>query len=168
MDNFTRCLKVTKEDIEDTFECLEKRLENDIAVKPCIEDMSFAFHHGVKTCSWLNVDPEQVPFPGDDANAILEKSEVHDQFAADASDNKTAHKPESFTKDDKWDEWARTFKDHLSLIPGSTGTPSSCVIHNDDQPRLLPHATDKENFISMASLAGKTFEANSEKVHACL
>ena len=52
----------------------------------------------------FQLNPEQVPFPKDDAGAILEKSKVHDQFVADASDNETACKPELFTKDDEWDE----------------------------------------------------------------
>ena len=104
----------------------KRDFENDITVEPCVKETVFAFHCWVETCFWLNVDPELVPIPVDDANAILKKSEAHNRFIADASDNKTTHEP---------------------------------------QP---PHATDEENFISMvASLAGKTFESDSEKVHAC-
>ena len=33
---------------------------------------------------------------------------------------------------------------------------------------MLLDATDKENFVSMASLTGKTFKSDSEKVHICL
>ena len=33
---------------------------------------------------------------------------------------------------------------------------------------MLCDATDKENFVSMALLTGKTFESDSEKVHICL
>ena len=80
MNNFSRCLKVTKDDIEDTFKSPEKRLENNIMVEPDVKDTVLAFHHWVKTCFWLNVDPELVPFPVDDANAILEKSEAHNQM----------------------------------------------------------------------------------------
>ena len=58
MNDFARCLKVAKQDIRDTFKSLEKRSENDITVEPHIEDLMFAFHHWVKTCFWLNVDPE--------------------------------------------------------------------------------------------------------------
>ena len=116
----------------------------------------------------MNIDPEMVPFPVDDANAILKKSKAHNQFIADASDNKLTHKPELFTKDDKWDKWAKTFKDCLSLISGVTGLPLSCVICNAEQPQLLPHVKDEEKFISMASLTGKTFESDLKKVHACL
>ena len=39
MDNFTMCLKVTREDIKDTFKSLEKRLKNDVMVELCIEDI---------------------------------------------------------------------------------------------------------------------------------
>ena len=166
VSNFLRCLKVTKEDIKDAFKSLERRLKNDIVVKLHIKDMVLACHHWVETCFWLNVDPELVPFPKDDADAVLEKSKVHDQFVADASDNTTTCEPELFTKDNEWDKWAKTSEDHLSSIPGSQ--PSSHVICNNEQPQLLPHATDKENFISVASLTRKTFEDNSEKVHTCL
>ena len=129
--------------------------------------MVLAFHHWVKTCCWLNISPEQTLFPKDNANAILKKSEEHDQFVSDASGNKTTCKPGPFTKDNEWDKWAKTFEEHLSLMPGSTGIPLSHVICNGKQPRLLPQATDKENFISMAKHTGKTFEANSKKVHIC-
>ena len=156
------------EDIEDAFKSLEKRLENDIAVKPHVEETVFAFHCWVETRFWLNVDPELVPFPVDDANAILKQSEAHNQFTADASGNETTCEPQLLMKDNEWDKWAKTFKDHFSSIPGSTGLPSSCVICSKEQLQMLPHATDKENFVSMASLARKTFESNSEEVHACL
>ena len=36
------------------------------------------------------------------------------------------------------DKWDKIFEDHLtSLIPGSTGLPSSCVTCNEEQPQLL-------------------------------
>ena len=73
VNNFLRCLEVTKQDIKDASKILEKRPENDIAVEPHTETVVSAFHHWVKTCFWLNIDPEQVPFPKDDADAILEK-----------------------------------------------------------------------------------------------
>ena len=168
MNNFARCLKVTKDNIMDTFKSLEKRIENNITVEPYVKNAVLAFHHWVKTCFWLNINPEMVPFPVNDANAILKKSEAHNRFLADASDNKTACKPNAFTKDDKFDEWAKTFEDYLSLIPGATGLPLSYVIRDTEQPQMLLDATDKANFISMASLTGKTFEDDSEKVHICL
>ena len=99
---------------------------------------------------------------------MLMPSELHDQFIADASDNKTSVKPDPFTKDDKWDEWAKTFEEHLSLLPGSTGMPLAHVICKDEEPQLLPAATNKENFIAVAKLPSKTFEIDSEKVHICL
>ena len=117
INDFARCLKVLKQDVEDAFESLEKRSENDITVEPCIEEKTFSFHCWVKTCFWLNVDPEQVPFPKNNAKAILKKSELHNQFIEDASDNKMSMKPDPFTKDHKWDEWAKTFKECLSDAP---------------------------------------------------
>ena len=120
MSKFSGCLKVTKEDIKDAFESLEKRSENDITIEPFIEEKTLAFDRWVKTCFWLNVDPEQVPFPKQNANAILDQSELHDQFLADASDDKTAMKPKLFTKDCKWDKWAKEFEECLTLLPGST------------------------------------------------
>ena len=110
MSNFSRYLKVTKQDVKDAFgESSEKRPENDVAIEPFIEEKTLAFHHWVKTCFWLNVDPEQVPFPKKNADAILDQSELHDQFLADALDNKMTMKSDPFTKDHKWDEWAKTF-----------------------------------------------------------
>ena len=77
MNNFARCPKITKDDIVGAFKSPEKRLENDITVEPHVKNAVLAFHHWVKTCFWLNVDPEMVPFPVNDANAILKKSEAH-------------------------------------------------------------------------------------------
>ena len=86
----------------DTFKSLEKRLENDVTIEPRVKNAVLAFHCWVKTCFWLNVNPEMVPFPVDDADAILKKSEAHNQFVADASDNGTTCEPQLFTKDNKW------------------------------------------------------------------
>ena len=146
---------------------MEKRSENQIAIEPFVKVKVLAFHCWVKTCFWLNIDPEQVPFPKKDADAVLDQSELHNQFLANASDNKTTMKPESFTKDHKWDEWAETFEECLNLSPGSTGLPPACVICKREEPTLSPTATDEENFISMAKLSGKTFKIDSEKAHIC-
>ena len=74
-------------------------------------------------------------------------------------------KPDPFTKDHKWDEWAETFKEHLTLLPSSTGLPLACVMGEHKEPEPSPTATDEENFISMAELSGKTFKIDSEKAH---
>ena len=87
-----------------------------------------ACHHWVKTCFWLNVDPEQVLFPMDDADAVLEKAKSHKQFVKDTSDDKAACKPRLFTQANEWDEWAKTFEVCPSLLPGCTGIPSFHVI----------------------------------------
>ena len=127
-----------------------------------------AFHHWVKTCFWSNVDPEQVAFPKDNADAILKQSGLHHQFLADALDNKMTVKPKPFTKDHKWDKWAKEFEEHLTLLPGCTGLPLAHVIRKSEEPKSSPTATKKENFISVAQLSGRTFEIDSEKAHICL
>ena len=48
MNNFSRCPKVTKDDIKDTFLSLEKRLKNDIMAEPHVKDAVLAFHCWVK------------------------------------------------------------------------------------------------------------------------
>ena len=63
LNSFSRCLEVTRKDVKDTFKTLEKRSENEITVEPCTKTVVLAFHHWVKTCHWLGVDPEQTPFP---------------------------------------------------------------------------------------------------------
>ena len=68
---------------------------------------------------------------------------------------------------DEWDDWAKSFEECVSLPPGSIGIPLSHIILEQEQPQLLPKATNNKNFISMAKLAGKTFKTDSEKVHLC-
>ena len=168
VSNFSGCLKVAKEDVKDTFESSEKRIEDNITVEPFIKDKALTFHHWVKTCFWLNTDPEQVPFPKENVDAILEQSGLHNQFLANASDNKMAVKPKPFTKDHKFDEWAKEFEECLTLLPRCTGLPSVHVICRKEEPTLFPTATKKENFVSMAQLSGGTFEIDSEKAHILL
>ena len=71
MNDFLRFLKVSRQDIRDTFKTLEKRSGNKITIKPHTENVVEAHHHWVGTCFWLNDDPEQAPFPTDDADAVL-------------------------------------------------------------------------------------------------
>ena len=163
------CLKLTRKDIEDTLKTPEKRIENDITVKPFTKTVVLAFHHWAKTGHWLESCPEMTPFPVEDADLILEKADEHEQFILDASDIKSTAKPGLFAEDDKWSNLAESLKECISLSPGSAGLPLSCEIHNEEQPQLLPHVADKENFISMlAKLKGKTFDADSEKALICL
>ena len=102
------------------------------------------------------------------ADLISEKANTHEHFILDAFDIESAAKPGLFAKEDKWDDWAKSFEDCISLSPGSIGLPLSCAICNQEQPQILPWATDKENFICMAELSGKTFHTDSENVHICL
>ena len=46
--------------------------------------------------------------------------------------------------------------------------PRVCIICKDEEPQSLPTATDKDNFVAVAELSGKTFEIDSEKAHTCL
>ena len=110
MSKFSGCLKVTKEDVKDTFESSEKRSKNNITVEPFIKEKALAFHHWVEICFWLNVNPVRTPFPMKNADAILDQSELHNQFLANALDNKMTMKPKPFTEDHKWDKWAKEFE----------------------------------------------------------
>ena len=123
-----QCLKVTKDDVMDTFKSLEKRLENNITVEPCVKNAVLAFHHWVKTCFWLNINPKQDAFPFRSAASVLKSAELHNQFLTDASDNKTSMKPKLFKKDHKFNEWAKEFEECPTLLPGCTGLPLACVI----------------------------------------
>ena len=55
----------------------------------------------------MDVAPELTSFPHANADKILEKADEHEQFISDASNIKTTAKLGLFTKDDKWDNWAK-------------------------------------------------------------
>ena len=56
----------------------------------------------------------------------------------------------------------------MSLLPGSTGIPLSCVVQEEEQPQSLSQATDEENFVLMAKLTRKNFKTDSKEVHICM
>ena len=116
----------------------------------------------MKTCCWLGTDPAQTPFPEDNASATFERAEEHRQFISDVSNNKLNDETGLFTKDNKWDKWARTFKECTSLPLGCIGIPLSHIVCEDKQPQPLPDATNKANFILMARLSGRTFKSDSK------
>ena len=114
--------------MKDASRALEKRSEDDITVEPHIKTAVLASHDWVGTCHRLDVNLEQTPFPHANADEILEKADEHKQFIPAASAIKTTAKQGLFTKDDKWDDWAKSFEECMSLPPGSTGIPLSCII----------------------------------------
>ena len=165
MDNYKTCVRTTKVSIRSTFKDLAKN--EGITVKPYIKRTIEAFHHWVKHCSWLGADPAFEVFPYNDVPAILEKTEAHERFLKDAIDIKTSAKPGLFTKEDKWIDWSKNFKEYLSLLPGETGLPLSYVIRPETNHQESRNG-DPEYYIQNAPLQGSVFQADSAKVHIIL
>lgn len=110
-------------------------------------------------------------FPINKTSKILPDAEIHNQYLNDADSNRNAAKPNSFTKDDEWDDWGKTFYAYLNLLPGINGLPLCYIIREDNEPdNSKASATEAtmDDFIMLAPLTGVTFKNDSLKVHTIL
>jgi hypothetical protein len=170
MDDFETCKDITDEDLHDAFKTFSGLTvaQGQIRVLPGQKKKIKAFSHWVKDQYRRGLDPSSTIFPVDETIALLNRASTHKQYLNKAKTLANAAKPEKFTKDLVWDEWAITFVNYLRAIPGRNGVPLQYVIRSNEQPDPTPNEDFLDDYIKNAPLDGEAFIIDSNEVHTHL
>lgn len=70
----------------------------------------------------------------------------------------SAAKPDKFTADVLWDNFAPSFKNYLRALPGQNGVPLLNVVRSNDAPDATPHPDFPDDYVAMAALNGPSID----------
>mmetsp|Transcript_20481 Transcript_20481/g.48185 ORF Transcript_20481/g.48185 Transcript_20481/m.48185 type:complete len:338 (+) Transcript_20481:1-1014(+) len=130
--------------------------------------MIYAYYYWIKVQHWKNVNIRYERFPTDRVHEILEAQEIHNQFLSAGDTNKSAMKPDNFTKGNNWDDWSQTFSSYLAYVPGITELPLNYVIRDEQEAQGVTPGDTVEYFTAVAPLEQKSFDSNSLQVFTSL
>ena len=170
MDDFERCKDITDDDLYDDYKTFSglTQAQGQIRVLPGQKKKIKAFNHWVKDQYRLGLDPTDTMFPVENTIALLERASDHKYFLDEAETLAKAVKPEKFSKDLVWDNWASTFVNYLRVIPGQNGIPLKYVIRDNEQADPTPNKNFLDDYIKNAPLVGEAFIIDANDVHFIL
>jgi hypothetical protein len=74
-----------------------------------------------------------------------------------------------FKDERKWPEWETSFINSLSVIPGVSGIPLSCIVRDEEFSAAgLVYATFNDRMVNRVPLMGQYYIADSRRVHNLL
>lgn len=79
-----------------------------------------------------------------------------------------AARPQTFTVNTKWEDWAPTFLNFLRNIPGRNGVPLKYDCQANGGPDPTPHVDFLDEYVNMAPLNGNAFAIDATKVSVYL
>ena len=167
MNDFKTCRDITDDDLYDAFKTFSglTQAQGQIRVLPGQKKKIKAFSYWVKDQYRLGLDPIDTEFPVNDTVDLIEKASTHKQFRNNAKALAEAARPEKFSKDHVWDDWANTFVNYLSVIPGRNGVPLQYVIRENEEADPTPNEDFLIDYIRNAPIVGKYFIKDANVVH---
>ena len=169
-ETFDSCNDKSDEDLRDNFKSLSHMDAADGGIKftPKQKDAIFAFTHWVKDLNRLGKDPEIWPFPLHKITTIKSLARSHKAYIDRYETVSSAAKPQQFTKDTAWEDWAPSFLNYLRCIPGRNGVPLLYITREAEIAVGPPEADYLENYIANAPLSGDAFMSDRDQVHVYL
>ena len=110
-------------------------------------------------------NPSQTLFPVGQVQMHINRLEKHNDFVVKSGDIK---RPDKFTEDMLWEEWQPNIVHYLQMIPGVTGIPLSYVVWASNNPDPITHNNFRDEYISMARLAGPAYKEDRATVYVIL
>ena len=170
MDDFETCKDISEDDLYDAFKTFSTLTvaQGQIRVLPGQKKKIKAFNQWVKDQYRLGRDPANAVFPVNETTELLKRAATHKKFTEKGKTLADAAKPEKFTKEMIWEDWANTFTNYLRAFPGRDGVPLQYVIRKDDAPDPSPNEDFLDDYIFNAPLTGGSFLIDSSEVHTHL
>ena len=169
-DDFRSCKDKSNEELRDCYKTFATFTvaQGQIRLQPLQKDNIKAFNQWTKDQYRLGLDPSQLPFPVHRVTDLIERAKSHAAYVANKDSIATTAKPEKFSKDIKWDDWAPSFINFLRAIPGRDGIPLKYVIRENENPDPTPNVDFLDDYVMNAPLNGASFATDSAIVHTYL
>lgn len=170
MDSYESCMDLSDDDLKEAFKTLANLTiaEGRIRLLPAVKNRIKAFHQWAKDQFRMGLDPSTTAFPVAQTQHLLNRAKSHQLFIKKAETLSSAAKPEKFSADVLWDDFAPAFKNYLRSLPGRNGVPLVYVVRQHDAPDATPHPDFLDDYVAMATLNGPAFVSDSAEVHTLL
>ena len=169
-DSYLSCKDKSYEDLKDNFKSLSAltKAEGQIKCTPKQKDRIRTFTYWVKDLYRLGKEPSEMKFPLEEMMEIKERARAHQAYVKRYETVSSAAKPQRFTKDMKWDDWAPSFVNYLRCIPSIDGIPLSYITRDQDEADRTPKTDFLEAYIASAATTGSSFTSDADQVHIYL
>ncbi len=166
-NDFRSCKDKSDDDLKDSYKTFASftQAQGQIRLNPLQKDNIKAFNQWVKDQYRLNRDPALMPFPVHLVTDLLERAKTHKTFVMNSDSISATAKPEAFTADMRWEDWAPTFINFLRSIPGRDGVPLKYVIREQATPNPTPNTDFLDDYVENAPLVGSSFSSDAAIVH---
>ena len=170
MDDFETCKDVTDDDLLDAFKTFSGLTvaQGQIRLLPGQKKKIKAFSQWVKDQYRLGLNPADTMFPVNETIGLLKRASTHKKFIDKAKSLASAAKPEKFTKELLWEDWANTFVNYLRTIPGRNGVPLQYIVRDNEMADPTPNEDFLDDYIKNAPLTGEAFIIDANEVHTHL
>ena len=155
------------DDLKENFKSLATISKTDGGVKiaPGPKRKVESFTLWVKHQYRMGRDPATLKYPYAEAITIKQKAATHKLFMSRYEAISAAAKPERFTKDTKWEEWAPSFLNYLRTIPGRDGVPLLYITRDMENADPTPQTDYLDEYINNAPRTGNAFVSDAAQVH---
>jgi hypothetical protein len=169
-DDFMSCMDKTFEEIDSDLKTYSSlaRTRGQISLLPGMKRNLKAFVQWTRDEVRLGRNPTEIPFPVANASVLLRRYKTHEQFLKKSKTIAEAAKPEKFSSETKWMDWAPTLLNYLRLIPGRDGVPLKYICRENDRPNPLPQPDFLDDYVNMAPLNGEAFTIDAAEVHTLI
>ena len=166
-DDFRSCMDKTFEEVGYDFKGWSDLTvaQGQMRFQPGVKNKVKAFIQWCRDEYRLGRDPATAIFPVADTATLIRRYKTHTKYVTDSKTMAEAAKPEKFTSETKWEDWAPTFLNYLKAIPGRDGVPLKYVIREQEAPDPTPNIHFLDDYIAMAPLHGESFAIDSAQVH---
>ena len=106
-------------------------------------------------------NPARTAFPVIQTSRLIRGYNTHAQFLKKADLLSSAAKPAPSTKDVEWTDWTPSFLNYLPTISGKDEHPLEYIYREYDAPDPTPNPYFMDDYVAMAPLTGKAFNADA-------
>ena len=169
-DSYLSCKDKSYEDLKDNFKSLSAltKAEGQIKCTPKQKDRIRTFVYWVKDLYRLGREPSEMKFPLEGMMEIKERARAHKAYLKRYETVSSAAKPQRFTKDMKWEDWAPSFVNYLRCIPSIDGVPLNYITRDQDDTDQSPKTEFLEAYIASTAISGSSFTSDADQVHIYL
>ena len=170
LDDFQSVMDISETELTDSFKTLSglTQAQGQLRVLPAQKNKIKAFIQWVRDMIRTGIDPASRTFPVDEAAGLLRRAKTHKLYMDKSDTISSAAKPEKFSQDLNWEDWAPSFANYLRAIPGRNGVPLKYVIRKEEEPDSTPHPDFIDDYVAMAPLNGPAFTSDAAEVHTFL
>ena len=168
VNEYITCKNMSETTLYHRIKSLARSPDNPVHLTGRDESYIQAFIFWVKEKFIIGEDPSCISFPPDLVGTITNRFFNHKNYLAQCVRDGSGYKPDKFTTDMRWRDWADEYINYLKFCPGTDGIPLSYIIRDNNTPTPTTGASFLKVWVATAPHYGDTYGVDSESVHTSL